>query len=245
MMKDCEWCGTSFTPVRRVSRTCSAECRKKHNSWEQNQKLKKPKVTALCVVCGDEFVKPRSDSTYCGKPECFRGAKRLRQNRAHVPKRDQRPPRECEWCGGEFRPTRSDARRCSEKCNRAITYARSREVAILKASEWNKANKHRRSAIMQNAKVKRGERQSTGRIAPKDWERTLRRFDRKCAYCGATGDLHMDHVVPLSRGGTHTIGNVVPACPTCNLSKHNRFVTEWRIARVRADRLVGFTRTVA
>lgn len=245
MVKECEWCGGPFTPPRRNSRTCSAVCRGKHNRWEQRQKSRKPRPTARCTICGVDFVMPRSDSTYCAKPECFKAAKRARMARTRVPKRGRRPARKCEWCGGEFRPTRSDAKRCSEKCNRAVTYARGRETAILKASEWNRANRHRRSAISQNAKVKRGERESTGWINPRDWDRTVRRFGHRCAYCKGEGDLHMDHVVPLSRGGTHTIGNVVPACPPCNLSKHSRFVTEWRVARTRADRLVAVAGVVA
>lgn len=38
----------------------------------------------------------------------------------------------------------------------------------------------------------------------------------------------MDHVVPLSRGGRHSIGNILPACESCNLSKHASYLVEWR-----------------
>lgn len=40
-----------------------------------------------------------------------------------------------------------------------------------------------------------------------------------CIYCGASGDserLQLDHLWPESQGGCLVIGNVVPACPTCN-----------------------------
>lgn len=40
-----------------------------------------------------------------------------------------------------------------------------------------------------------------------------------CHYCGqkfSPKELTMDHVVPVSRGGTSTKGNVVPACKKCN-----------------------------
>tara|TARA_B100000686_G_scaffold170834_1_gene178074 strand:+ start:2943 stop:3224 length:282 start_codon:yes stop_codon:yes gene_type:complete len=43
-----------------------------------------------------------------------------------------------------------------------------------------------------------------------------------CHYCGekfSRGQLTMDHVVPLSRGGKSTKGNVVPACKECNNKK--------------------------
>ncbi len=38
---------------------------------------------------------------------------------------------------------------------------------------------------------------------------------RKCS--GA--NLHIDHVIPLSRSGTHTLENLRVACATCNMSK--------------------------
>jgi len=49
-----------------------------------------------------------------------------------------------------------------------------------------------------------------------------------CAYCGATGrPLQRDCVLPISRGGRYTVGNVVPACASCNASKCNAEVTTW------------------
>jgi len=49
-----------------------------------------------------------------------------------------------------------------------------------------------------------------------------------CAYCGAEGPaLQRDCVMPISRGGRYTVENVVPACASCNASKHNSEVTGW------------------
>jgi len=48
-----------------------------------------------------------------------------------------------------------------------------------------------------------------------------------CAYCGKPSK-HIDHVVPLSRGGRHSIGNLVGACANCNLTKNSKFITEWK-----------------
>jgi 5-methylcytosine-specific restriction endonuclease McrA len=52
-----------------------------------------------------------------------------------------------------------------------------------------------------------------------------------CVYCGSRENIQMDHVVPLSRGGAHGVGNIVPACRKCNISKHNFFVMEWKRAK--------------
>jgi 5-methylcytosine-specific restriction endonuclease McrA len=49
-----------------------------------------------------------------------------------------------------------------------------------------------------------------------------------CAYCGAAGiALQRDCVLPVSRGGRYTLGNVVPACASCNASKCNAEVSSW------------------
>ena len=40
-----------------------------------------------------------------------------------------------------------------------------------------------------------------------------------CQYCGADDDLTFDHLLPRSRGGQTTWGNVVAACSPCNLRK--------------------------
>ena len=47
----------------------------------------------------------------------------------------------------------------------------------------------------------------------------------QCQYCGA-GAENVDHVIPRSRGGTHTWENVVAACKACNTRKENRLPTE-------------------
>jgi len=49
-----------------------------------------------------------------------------------------------------------------------------------------------------------------------------------CAYCRSpAAALQKDCVLPISRGGRYTLGNVVPACRSCNASKSNDEVTGW------------------
>ena len=51
-----------------------------------------------------------------------------------------------------------------------------------------------------------------------------------CYYCGRhvdPGELTMDHVVPLIRGGKSTKGNLVPACKDCNNKKKCLLPIEW------------------
>ena len=43
--------------------------------------------------------------------------------------------------------------------------------------------------------------------------------DRRCIYCGMKCDPTMDHFIPLDLDGPHEIGNIVPACSSCNSHK--------------------------
>jgi hypothetical protein len=49
----------------------------------------------------------------------------------------------------------------------------------------------------------------------------------RCHYCDEGLYEHLEHCIPLSRGGTHTKENLVPSCAPCNLSKGNKTPDEW------------------
>jgi HNH endonuclease len=65
----------------------------------------------------------------------------------------------------------------------------------------------------------------------------LRRQRNRCYYpaCGRSKFqkvngkyvYHIEHVVPLSRGGSNSIDNLVLSCPTCNLRKGTKLLHEW------------------
>lgn len=53
-----------------------------------------------------------------------------------------------------------------------------------------------------------------------------------CTYCdGRTEVMHVDHQFPLSKGGTDHWWNLAQACSTCNLTKHARCGTWFRLWR--------------
>lgn len=58
------------------------------------------------------------------------------------------------------------------------------------------------------------------------WRRWVQ-FSHTCAYCGAGGDLQVEHVIPISKGGEHHLGNIVPACQRCNFSKGKADAEQW------------------
>jgi hypothetical protein len=62
----------------------------------------------------------------------------------------------------------------------------------------------------------------------KDWNNCLNQFNNQCAYCGKKAKkLTVEHVVPVSQGGAHTLMNIVPSCKNCNSKKHTKVFEEW------------------
>jgi 5-methylcytosine-specific restriction endonuclease McrA len=60
------------------------------------------------------------------------------------------------------------------------------------------------------------------------WKRRLSKG--RCYYCRRPTppkELTMDHIVPISRGGKSTKGNVVPCCKECNNAKKQLLPIEW------------------
>ena len=51
------------------------------------------------------------------------------------------------------------------------------------------------------------------------------RDGHRCQYCGAAAE-NIDHVVPRSKGGTHTWDNVVAACRPCNIRKEDLLLAD-------------------
>ena len=74
----------------------------------------------------------------------------------------------------------------------------------------------------------RKEREKTGVITKQDKADLLLAANYKCQKCGSTNKLGIDHVIPLSLGGTNTKDNAQILCFDCNLMKGNRSFADYR-----------------
>lgn len=73
-----------------------------------------------------------------------------------------------------------------------------------------------------------------GSHSVKEWNRLVARYRGECAYCGAVANLTREHVIPVSRGGSDFIGNILPACTSCNCSKQDKLPMEWSLWKRRS-----------
>lgn len=110
--------------------------------------------------------------------------------------------------------------------------------------KWDSANRHKRCLYARRYRKKHPDKvvqfnsARRLRVGPEDvYRNTIARFIRGlskakrkvCAYCGcAVTKVHIDHVVPIAKGGKHEIGNLAVSCQSCNLSKGSKLLSGWR-----------------
>ena len=87
-----------------------------------------------------------------------------------------------------------------------------RKYYQLNTERWAEYNRQRRARKLE----------VLSDLTPEQWERIQEVYDHRCAYCGKKQKLTMDHVIPLSKGGSHSASNIVPACRSCNSRKGPR-----------------------
>jgi 5-methylcytosine-specific restriction enzyme A len=84
------------------------------------------------------------------------------------------------------------------------------------------------SFVADEAEINREKQKARELRASQWWKRQAAKG--LCYYCGnrfPSKELTMDHIVPISKGGRTTKGNVVVCCKTCNTEKKSKLLMEW------------------
>lgn len=97
---------------------------------------------------------------------------------------------------------------------------------------WNKANPDRLSAAAKRhdannphaRKIAKANSRARaygvdGQLTTDDWLAVLDRYGEFCLRCGNLEAIQLDHVIPLSRGGSNSRDNIQPLCGECNNRK--------------------------
>lgn len=228
----CSRCGEANDSKQSYCRPCMSAYKK-----ARREKLQ---PTIVCGTCGSAFTKTRGRQMYCSLP-----CKRDPQNAA---RRVEAVIGTCVYCGGRF-TGRADKKFCSKECSfsswsgqdynkqqRArAKREKAREVAASRPprvtmtaeeirayrSEWKRKNRLRATATEERRRVAK-------RNAPTvdfTHEQLKARFSMWSMSCWMCADpaTAMDHVKPISAGGSHMLANLRPACSRCNSSKGGRW----------------------
>jgi hypothetical protein len=196
--KVCGICGVIFKPTRINQKHCSVACRIKQNGY-----LNSFKHRHICHCCGSEFYCSTTKQKYCSI-KCY-----SKKSNEHLYSNGKK---QCAMCKGWFDLSsfkikkhngtlRSYCTDCHKSKNNAKNYKR---------RAWNAEIKNDLNVF----KV----------FSDCNW---------KCSYCGCdtpkelrgkmqNNSPELDHIIPLSKGGSHTYDNVTLSCRKCNLSKNNK-----------------------
>lgn len=91
--------------------------------------------------------------------------------------------------------------------------------------KWRASKPGIGSHYMNNRRAKKDA--NGGSHTLKEWQDKCAAYDHRCAYCGEAKKLTRDHVIPLCRGGSDNIDNIVPCCKPCNSRKARRTSAEY------------------
>jgi 5-methylcytosine-specific restriction endonuclease McrA len=196
----CNYCGQEFTPKHFNQRLCSAECKTlaiKRAKAQYKQTDKGRESNAKWVTSER---RKANEKQYRSTPE-RRHALVLAQARyikTHPETRERRRQRDRLYWSSE----------------------RGRSVNLAATARYRRTEKG--TIIRRITKARR--RGAIGNFTAEQWSAKCAEFGGKCAHCGATERLEIDHIKPIALGGTNTIDNVQPLCRHCNSSKGARFV---------------------
>ena len=75
----------------------------------------------------------------------------------------------------------------------------------------------------------------------KFWLWMLAKLDYRCSICGeqfSPAKLHVDHIIPVSRGGKTEWSNIQPLCEMCNIRKSNKYIPPSRAISIAQEEWV-------
>jgi 5-methylcytosine-specific restriction endonuclease McrA len=114
-------------------------------------------------------------------------------------------------------------------------YYKNKEYYLQKNKEWRIKNRERKNQLRAEWAKKHPEKErfwsildnarrrgAKGSFTFEEWEELKKRYNYTCPMCGRKEPeikLTVDHIVPISKGGTNDISNIQPLCLECNLKK--------------------------
>lgn len=180
----------------------------------------------ICACCGQPFETHYPNKKYCSKACCY--AANLKQKRDQWAAKYIPRTHTCKECGVEFTTECGNKHSvfCSPHC--AVVNERRREHSTERHKQAKRSSKRMRKKLL---------RCSLGAVS---YESLYERDTGICRICGLPvhsekgvddyWDGTIDHIVPLSKGGEHSMSNCQLAHRVCNSLKNqcgDEFVIDW------------------
>jgi hypothetical protein len=169
-----------------------------------------------CRICGNEYRSNRKAlDSVCKASAC--------QSRWIWEKNERGRVRKCIECGVEYcksMPSRGNDDKCSPAC--VQRYSRRMMKKVRRISKARRSARSRGAGMAEKIDPIKVFDQAGWQctVCCRDTPRELRGTHHECA-------PELDHIYPVSRGGTHTKDNVRLLCRRCNALKSDGFDDEW------------------
>jgi 5-methylcytosine-specific restriction endonuclease McrA len=198
-----------------------------------------------CKICNQEFTQNHFNQKCCSAG-CKYKAKRISQEK--YKKTDKGRLSNKKWIESDRRKENEKRYRQSERYLkkariRTKKYKETHQLTPEQRAEKNRIDREygrsergrevNRIATRKYRKTEKGKRQQrqykylsrnnkSGKINWNEWEQKLKDLNNKCQKCGTTENITIDHIIPLSKGGTNETNNLQPLCRSCNCRKSNK-----------------------
>lgn len=195
------------------------------------------KSQGLCVACFTRPIYFDHSSCYCF--HCF--SSRKKANQKHKKLNRKAPlPRKTQTIEERKQKSKAYRERNKEKISKNSTKWRlaNPERYLNNQRNWRKQNPGKSVAYVQAynkrhpemvTKSSRKRREIfkgiEGTFTLEEWTSICDRHENKCLWCGKSSiKLTIDHVIPISKGGSNYASNLQPLCARCNAKKNNRIL---------------------
>jgi len=235
VVSTCPHCGELYeqTRGRRTRAYCTNLCKSRFESAERKAARQAARSFTECQWCGADIKHMRADAKVCSDFCANRCDYRDNRERIDIAVRRyvENNPEKVLAAGRRYRDENRERIYARQKRwqDENLEHHKNYQRAYHKRYALDNAEKRQLNTANRYAR-KRNNGGGALKISERDWSRMLLIYQHRCAYCGggAGETLELEHVIPLARGGRHSIGNVVPACRRCNATKNDRLLVEWR-----------------
>jgi 5-methylcytosine-specific restriction endonuclease McrA len=173
-----------------------------------------PYYAAICKSCRAESARMARRNN----PEAVRAADRLRNSKKTAEQKKRQAEYLVEWRrNNKDKIAASRTKDVVQKYSKTW-YEKHKDAIKTKVSEYRKKNPEKVRALNQS---RRG-LERTGKLSPDIIERLLAIQKGLCVCCRKKlgKDFHLDHIIPLSLGGSNTDENMQLLKAKCNLQKN-------------------------
>ena len=199
-------CGNEIPLTRK--RHCSKECSGKY-------------VLRNCEKCGIEYKSTNYGSKYCSNL-C------ASNSRSYTLK--------CIVCDVEYQSKMPITKYCSKACwhTKLRSEYKPKPKALIEKECGYCHEKFNANGLRKYCSGKCAKKAHNLKRKASDIVTFMTLFERdgfKCIYCGSSSildgvKLSGDHIIPVSKGGLHSVDNIVTCCSTCNSAKNNKLLSE-------------------